>query len=348
MGKGVLVKVWFLAMVICLLLTTAVFAQPGAPFFQMFVGNYWKYQGTQTPGGDTWTRRDTVVALDNTTVPGQITYKVEVTVNGNLEEKFWFSINQTEMKLWRVEVKEPERWVIIAFENGIPVAKNPMWVGQDPWSDTIWGTVDGQRVPITYQVHVKDYTNVTVPLGTYKAYKLKRTITIGGQDMENVEYWAVPYIGVIKEEFIIPGFQEKEELYEMRIRKPIVDFGSDGKTDISVYRRNGGAWYVLPSSNPSAPYGLGWGGSEYDVPVPADFDGDGKTDTVIYRVNFGGWYIIPSSNPNSPYGLGWGGDMSDIPVPGDYDNDGMVDIAVYRKGTGAWYIRPSGGAQPYG
>jgi hypothetical protein len=85
-------------------------------------------------------------------------------------------------------------------------------------------------------------------------------------------------------------------------------------TDIAIYRASDGGWYIVPSSTPSTPYGVGWGGSTEDIPVPGDYDGDGMTDIAIYRASNGGWYIIPSSTPSTPYGVGWGGDATDIPV----------------------------------
>jgi parallel beta-helix repeat protein len=130
------------------------------------------------------------------------------------------------------------------------------------------------------------------------------------------------------------------------LKKPLVDFDSDGRTDIAVYRSSTGAWYVSPSGGGS-PYGMGWGGDASDKPVPGDYDGDGKTDIAVYRSSTGAWYIYPSGGA-SPYGVGWGGDGTDKPVPGDYDGDGKTDIAIYRTSTGAWYVRPSGGGSPYG
>ncbi len=127
----------------------------------------------------------------------------------------------------------------------------------------------------------------------------------------------------------------------------MVDFDGDGKTDITVYRTNTGAWYVHPSGGGS-PYGFGWGGDPTDKPVPGDYDGDRKTDYAVYRTGTGAWYVYPSGG-GSPYGFGWGGDPTDKPASGDYDGDGKTDAAIYRASTGGWYIIPSStpGA-PYG
>jgi hypothetical protein len=124
------------------------------------------------------------------------------------------------------------------------------------------------------------------------------------------------------------------------------DFDGDGKTDLAVYRRATGYWYILNSSglplNARGPNGyveVHFGGAPNDIPVPGDFDGDGKTDLALYRG--GQWIILPSSGGYIQTGLG--GADSDIPVAGDFDGDGKTDLAVYRKATGYWYILNSSG-----
>jgi glucose/arabinose dehydrogenase len=112
-----------------------------------------------------------------------------------------------------------------------------------------------------------------------------------------------------------------------------VDFDSDGRSDVTVYRD--GTWFILRSSDGGASV-TGWGGLPQDIPVSEDYDGDGKADIAVYRDGI--WYIIRSLD-GEVRAIGWGGVLVDRPVPGDYDGDGRADVAVYREGT--WFIMRS-------
>jgi parallel beta-helix repeat protein len=123
------------------------------------------------------------------------------------------------------------------------------------------------------------------------------------------------------------------------------DYDGDGKTDVTVWRRQNGIWYSLLSNTPGTYKGTPWGLSS-DYPVAADYDGDGKADIAVWRPGNGAWYILPSNSPGTYSARQWGLG-SDVPVPGDYDGDGKADIAVWRPGTGSWYILPSGSPSTY-
>jgi len=118
-------------------------------------------------------------------------------------------------------------------------------------------------------------------------------------------------------------------------------FDNDTKSDVAVWRKDTGVWYVQRSSDGgmlSPQWGLG---SLGDNAVAGDYDGDGKTDVAVWRPSNGVWYIQKSSDGGmlSPQ---WGlGSLGDVPVPGDYDGDGKTDVAVWRPDSGVWYIQKS-------
>jgi uncharacterized repeat protein (TIGR03803 family) len=119
------------------------------------------------------------------------------------------------------------------------------------------------------------------------------------------------------------------------------DFDGDGMTDVAVYRRSTGQWWVLQSSrNNATSVSYSWGAST-DMTVPADYDGDGKMDIAVYRPTTGEWWVLQSSSNYTTFVNYRWGVSTDIPVPGDYDGDRRADVAIYRPATGAWFILQS-------
>jgi murein DD-endopeptidase MepM/ murein hydrolase activator NlpD len=119
------------------------------------------------------------------------------------------------------------------------------------------------------------------------------------------------------------------------------DFDGDGKSDIAVYRRSSGRWFILHSSTNSTTWSMfQWGISE-DIPVPGDYDGDAKTDMAVYRPSNGVWYVLESSTKFTTWSMAQWGIDEDIPAPGDYDGDGKIDLAVYRPSDGTWHVLKS-------
>lgn len=111
------------------------------------------------------------------------------------------------------------------------------------------------------------------------------------------------------------------------------DFDGDHRSDISVFRRSNGVWYLNQSTSGFTGVSFGLSG---DLLAPADFDGDGKTDLGVFRN--GTWYLLGSSSGFSAVSFGAAGDL---PVPADYDGDGRADVAVFRPAQGTWYLLQS-------
>jgi hypothetical protein len=73
------------------------------------------------------------------------------------------------------------------------------------------------------------------------------------------------------------------------------DYDGDGITDIAVYRRTTGQWFILNSSTNTTTTAT-WGGGSTDLPEPGDYDGDGKADLAVFGgVDHQRWLILKSS-----------------------------------------------------
>lgn len=85
------------------------------------------------------------------------------------------------------------------------------------------------------------------------------------------------------------------------------DYDGDRKSNVSVFRPDGGIWYLL---NSTARFSAVQFGIATDKPVPADYDGNGKTDMAVYRD--GNWFILNSTSGFTALGFGM---ATDKPVP---------------------------------
>ena len=144
------------------------------------------------------------------------------------------------------------------------------------------------------------------------------------------------------------------------------DFDGDLASDIAIYRRTTGFWYV--AGGPWVQYRgtwlrprrwglrrqrdrryrrvravhwlvvraqsvLGAVRRSWRHPSTWRYDGNGTTDLAVFRPSTGGWYV------RNQLGIVGFGAPGDVPVVADYDGNGTTDIAVYRPSTGYWYVR---------
>lgn len=117
------------------------------------------------------------------------------------------------------------------------------------------------------------------------------------------------------------------------VASPLYDFDGDGKTDISYYQPNGGAWFRLNTTNNS--YYQQLFGLPTDLITPGDYDGDEKTDIAVFRPAEGTWYLL---NSRTGFRTVRFGSSEDKPLAADFDGDGVDDFALFRPSTGSWYI----------
>jgi hypothetical protein len=325
----------------------------GANFWSMSVGNYWVYDGSDKEGGS-WTSRSEVKGPDTATIPGVTTYEVEGYRNGIYRGSTWYSISLNEIKDWK-EVLWDETYgqIILLPNDGLPVMKNPILVGgrsSATTTGTVYFSVLSFPVNISLDITVQSQEFVIVPLGAYKAYKSRHIIRFWNDDYgineTTTQYtWFVPYLGVIK--WQSGDGYETEVLSSMNIKKGIVDFDSDAKTEVAVYDVANGWWFIHHSKDGSYVFdAIGVGGGPQWKPVPGDYGGDGKTDVSVYDAQYGWWLFHYSSGSYFYDHIGVGG-TGYTAVPGDYNGDGITDIAVYGEANADWFIKYSSGGYAY-
>jgi hypothetical protein len=158
--------------------------------------------------------------------------------------------------------------------------------------------------------------------------------------------------------------------YDLRIntdRALAFDYNGDGKDDLFLYRRSGGAAFVIRSNGDGTftpvyaqgDPGLGFGGFNLNNPVDQvlkfDYDGDHRDDILLYRPGTGAIYVVRSNGDGTfqtVYARGEPGDgiagydlasPRDRIIPFDYNADGRDDLFLYRAGNGAAWVARSNG-----
>jgi len=124
------------------------------------------------------------------------------------------------------------------------------------------------------------------------------------------------------------------------------DWDGDGVSDLAVYDRADGLWWIRTLEGEVLADGVGWGYYGAD-PLPADFDGDGRTELSVHDRFEADWWAqtMDGDAVLAPMQWGW---LQTFPVPGDYDGDGDDEVAVYAPRLGLWYATtPDGEAVLY-
>lgn len=139
------------------------------------------------------------------------------------------------------------------------------------------------------------------------------------------------------------------------------DYDGDGRTDVAIYRRTEGIWYIVRSSDGQT-QAQQFGSAPNDIGMVGDFDKDGKNDLTVLRGTADGvaWFSLRSSS-NTLQTVIWGGaatpasDTVFPTTPIDIDGDGINDQMVSRDSNGStttggtitYYIRRSSDGQPF-
>lgn len=117
------------------------------------------------------------------------------------------------------------------------------------------------------------------------------------------------------------------------------DYDGDLKTDIALFNKTSGDWYIINSSNfkvaPLKKFGTLLG----EIPIPGDIDGDGRSETSVYTPrNTAGWPSLLTSNSKFVKMTFPSSSLVDIPAYSDIDGDNKSDYIIYRPTESSFYV----------
>jgi hypothetical protein len=120
------------------------------------------------------------------------------------------------------------------------------------------------------------------------------------------------------------------------VRGVFNDYNGDGRSDLAVFGKIAGVWYILSVDGEPIVWAGAWGWPEA-LTVPGDYNRDGYADLAVFNVDNGAWYVLSASGNRVLWDVKWGWPGA-LPVSGDYDGDGRSDLAVFDNNSGLWFI----------
>jgi len=113
------------------------------------------------------------------------------------------------------------------------------------------------------------------------------------------------------------------------------DYDNDMRSDLPVFDRPSGAWYVLGYGDEIIDWNRPWGWPTA-YPLAGNFDGRDGADYAVFDSSSGLWYVHSAEAGLLAWALPWGWPGA-TPLCGDFNGDGAADLAVYDNASGAWF-----------
>lgn len=113
------------------------------------------------------------------------------------------------------------------------------------------------------------------------------------------------------------------------------EFDGDGRTDLFLYYRETGRWFVCLNAGSGFTYREGAFEPDWQL-HPGDYDGDGRTDLFLYQPSSGRWRQALTDQLGTfrsfegLWGRGW------MVTTGHLDGDARTDLLLYAPDTGRW------------